>query len=485
MAQSEPAESSRPSQDEGHQGDTADASPDRGWRGIREELRGRRYLDLSKDTQFSSAWLLLGLFLSLAGLLLQSGFLRATAATLFVVAAFGWTWNSLSLFGLHYRRSFSETRAFLGETIELTLEVSNRKLLPVTWLQITDIFPASLPVDEETVRLNRSSNLGEFTTFWSLGVFQRLKRRFTVRCIQRGFHSYGPAVLSTGDGFGMFDRKGTLGDRQRLIVYPRLYTIAELGLPAKDPFGGRDSREHLFEDPLRTAGVRAWEPADGLKRIHWKATARYQQMLSRAYLPSTAPQVLLVLNVTTFPRHWLGHIPELMERAISVAGSLAAQCVELRLPVGLVANGFLPGSDQPLRLLPGRSPDQLVHILELLAAVTAFATKPIEELLLSEAPRLPWGSTLLVVTAIAHVELLATLLELQGAGRKVVLFTLAERPPERALPGITVYHLPHLVDDIILPQAMQDAETISGQVHRWKPGLQPEARPETKSDAAG
>ena len=485
MAQPEPADPPRSYHDERHEAGTTDKDPDRGWQAIRGELRGRRYLDLSKDTQFSSAWLLLGLLLSLAGLLLQSGFLLATAATLFVVAAFGWGWNSLSLFGLHYRRRFSETRAFLGETIELALEVSNRKLLPVTWLQIMDIFPASLPVDEEAVRLNGTTNLGEFTTFWSLGAFQRLTRRFTIRCTQRGFHTYGPAVLSTGDGFGMFDSKGTLGDRQRLIVYPKLYTVAELGLPAKDPFGGHDSREHLFEDPLRTAGVRAWEPADGLKRIHWKATARYQQLLSRAYLPSTAPQVLVFLNVATLSRHWLGHIPELMELAVSVAGSLAAQCDMLRLPVGLVANGFLPGSDQPLRLLPGRSPDQLVHILELLAAVTAFATQPIEELLLSEAPRLPWGSTLLVVTAIAHEELLVALLELERAGRKIVLFTLAEHPPERALPGITVYHLPHLLDGIILPQRIQGFETIPGQAQRGSTAFDPGAERETKPDAAG
>jgi hypothetical protein len=95
-----------------------------------------------------------------------------------------------------------------------------------------------------------------------------------------------------------------------------------------------------------------------------------------------------------------------------------------------------------------------VRIMELLAAVTAFATHPIEELLLRESPRLPWGSTLLVVTAIAHEELLDALLHLQRAGRKVVLFTLAEQAPERDLPGMTVYHLPHLVDDLIAPQVL-------------------------------
>ena len=229
----------------------------------------------------------------------------------------------------------------------------------------------------------------------------RLTRRFTVHCTQRGYHTYGPALLSTGDAFGMFGRKGKLPAQQRLIIYPRLYTVAELGLPAKNPFGERAAAARLVEDPLRTAGIRDWQPADGLKRVHWKATARHQALLSRVYEPSQEPQMQIFLNVATLERHWLGHIPELMERAISVAGSLAALCAEQRLPVGLIANGYLPGSDQPLRLLPGRSPDQLMRILELLAATTGFAAQPIEELLLHESPRLPWGSTLLVVTAIA------------------------------------------------------------------------------------
>jgi hypothetical protein len=44
------------------------------------------------------------------------------------------------------------------------------------------------------------------------------------------------------------------------------------------------------------------------------------------------------------------------------------------------------------------------------------------------------------------------LMNLKEAGRQVVLFTLAEEPPTQQLPGILVYHLPHLVDDLVAPQ---------------------------------
>jgi uncharacterized protein (DUF58 family) len=188
-----------------------------------------------------------------------------------------------------------------------------------------------------------------------------------------------------------------------------------------------------------------------LRRVHWKATARRQELLSRVYEPSEEQVIQLFLNVTTMERHWQGYIPELQERAISVAGSLAALAAGQRLPVGLIANGSLPGSDQALRLLPGRSPNHLMHILEMLAAVTPFATLPIEGLLMAEAPHLPWGATLVVVTAIAHDGLLAALMDLAAVGRRVVLFTLAEQPPRRLLKSVTVYHLPHLVDDLIAP----------------------------------
>ena len=421
-------------------------------RTLRELRGGGRYLDLEKDTQFSDAWIVLGVLLTLLGLVFGSNALTTAAIALFVIIAVSAAWNRLSLFGLHYRRHFGETRAFLGERIDLTLEVRNLKFLPLTWLEIIDIFSPTLLLDGGEVVVNRASNLGEFSSFWMPGPFQRLTRHFTIKCTQRGYHTYGPATISTGDGFGLFSRKALASNQDRIIVYPRLYSVAELKLPAKNPFGERGSQLQLFEDPLRSVGIREWQSGDSLRRVHWKATARHQRMLSRVYEPSEEPQMLIILNVATLARHWLGNIPELQERAISVASSLAAYCTEARLPVGLIANGFLPGSDQAIRLLPGRSPGQLVRILELLAAITPFATQPIEDLIWREAPRLPWGATLLVVTAIAHDELLAALGDLSEAGRQVVLFTLAEEPPARQIAGISVYHLPHLVDDLVAPR---------------------------------
>jgi len=391
--------------------------------------------------------------LTAAGLVMDSPLLTAAALLILIVITIAWLWARLSLWRLNYRRHFSEIRAFRGETVDLRLEVSNRKLVPLTWLTIHDRFPAELKIVDKDLSVNINSHQTDFNTFWMLGPLQRITRNFQIECTQRGFHRYGPIAMETGDGFGFFNRGRKDEGIEHLIVYPQLYSVAELNLPAKNPFGETRASNTLFEDPLRTVGIREWQSSDDLRRVHWKATARQQQMLSRIYEPSEEQQILIFLNVTTMERHWHGHIPELQERTISVAGSLAAVVDEQRLSVGLIANAALPESDQTIRLLPSRNPGQLMQILEMLALVTPFATQPIERLLLQEAAHLPWGATIVVVTAIAHEELLVALMDLIQAGRRVMLFTLAQEPPDTLWlhHNMTVYHLPHLVDDLIAP----------------------------------
>lgn len=415
-------------------------------------LRGARDADDEAALQAGTLWFRFGLLLLLVGIWLPVPFFQAVACGCLAFAAVGWLWDRLSVVNLEYRRHFSEQRAFLGETIRLTLEVHNRKVLPLSWLEIVDSAPFALHQTDEAFKADPVARTAELRTFWRPNVLQRVTREYAIPCVQRGYHVYGPARLRTGDGFGLFRRSVRLSGPQVVIVYPRLYTALELRLPAKNPFGVAASKAQLLEDPLRTAGVREWQPADRLRQIHWKATARHQRLLSRFYQPSEEPQVLVFLNAATLPRYWEGYVTVLLERAISVAGSLAALCIEQCLPVGLIANAYWPGSDQTLRLLPGRSPQQFMRILELLAAVTPYASRPLEELLLREGPALPWGATLLVVTPIAHEALLTAIRDLARSGRKVVLFTLAEKPPESLLPGILVYHLPHLIEDLVAPQ---------------------------------
>jgi uncharacterized protein (DUF58 family) len=425
---------------------------------------------LGRQNANLTPWFLMILLSAAGSVLFESRLLLAAAGILMLTLAAAWLWFRLSLHGLSYERIFrdadglrdvnNETRAFLGEEVQLTLRVSNRKLLPLNWLRITDTVPSHLDLQGAKVEVNRVTNQGELASFWTLGTFETLERTFTIPCSRRGYATYGPATLATGDGFGLFTQRARLEQEHRLIVYPRLYTAAELGMPAKDPFGEQSSDQLIFEDPLRHAGIREWQPDDGLRRVHWRASAKHQELLSRIYEPSEEPQIQIILNVATLERHWEGIVEAQHELAVSVSGTLAYLATEARMPVGVMANGYLPGSDQDIRLRPGRSRSQLMSILELLAAVTPYASQPVETLLLRKAPTLPRSATLVVVTAITYDALSEALLELAHSRRRVLLFSLADAPPARPLPGVAVYHLTQLINDALVVEKSATARGV-------------------------
>jgi uncharacterized protein (DUF58 family) len=283
--------------------------------------------------------------------------------------------------------------------------------------------------------------MGELTNVFALRWYERVRRHYTLQTDRRGVYGLGPTRLRSGDVFGLFHTERVIEEQDFVIVYPRLYSLPELGLPSKEPFGNVRARRRLFEDPNRTMGARDFQPGDSFRHVHWPATARRQQLQARIYEPTTTLTAVICLNVATLPRPWEGILPDLLERAISVAGSLAAHAAEHRYAVGLISNGAVPRSDRPIRVMPGRSPDQLTRILEMLAAVTGYVTVPMGRFLLRSSPALPWGATLVVVTPVVTDELLAAIDQLRSAGRQMVLVSLANEAPP-SLPGVVTHHLP-------------------------------------------
>ena len=401
---------------------------------------GKRRVAIEVEEQFSEAWVLMALLMTGVGLVFHLGALLTIAVALLVIALCSWLWNRLAFFGLDYRREFSVRRAFVGETVDLKLSVANQKLIPLAWLRIADTFPADLPMSASVTR-RHDTNQGEFSSFWHLKWRERAERSVTIQAAQRGYYRFGPARLETGDLFGLFHSVHRLDGEQVLIVYPQVTPLVSLGLPLKEPFGDLRTPRFVFEDPTRTVGVRDYHPEDDFRQLHWKATARRQQLQTRVLEPASSHNLLVVLNVATMPQHWQGILPDRLERVISVAASICYHGLEQRWPTGLLANGALPRSDQSLRLLPGRASSQILIILEALAALTPFVTASVEDLIAAEAPRLPWGSTVVVVSAVVTDALAATLLDLQRVGRRVALLSLDPGPLPPALRSVLVYRL--------------------------------------------
>jgi uncharacterized protein (DUF58 family) len=397
-----------------------------------------------ENSIFSDAWIPLAVVFFVVGLLAgRNAAMIALGAILLLIVAVSTFWKNLSLVGVTYERSFDRTRVFPGEPIEMTVTVGNDKRLPLTWLQFRDELP--IAIEQESLISQVSSEIsGRYTlqNTFSMSGFEQTERMVTLRFPKRGYYKLGPVTYESGDIFTLFTIQREHQYLDQLIVFPQIYPLHELGLPAKEPFGDVKVRRSLFTDPIKTQGIRDYQPGDRFRDVHWKATAVRGQLQTKVYDPSTGMTIAIFLNVATFARHWMGFDPQQLERAISVAGSIANYGVQQRWGVGIYANGSVPNSDQPIRVRPSRSPEQLAHVLEALAAVTEFATASIEQMILRESPALPWAGTIVLVTAVVTEEMMVVLIRLKEAGRRVVLISLSNEPPPKGLGNILAYHIP-------------------------------------------
>lgn len=399
-----------------------------------------------ENSIFSDAWIPLAVLFIIIGLLAgrNAGFI-ALGLILLLIVVVSTIWKNLSLLGVSYERTFDRTRVFPGEPITMTVTVQNDKPLPLTWLRFRDSVPVPPDIAESPVSL-ASELVGNYTlhSVFAMQSRERVERTAVLRFPVRGYYKIGPVAYESGDIFTLFTLEREHKYISTLVVYPQIWPLEELGLPPKEPFGELRVRQSLFTDPVRTRGIRDYQPQDRFRDVHWKATARRGHLQTKVYDPSTGMTMAVFLNVATYARHWMGYDPDLLERAISVAASICNYGVQQGWGVGLYANGAVPNSDQPIRVPPGRAMEQLSNVLEALAAVTEFATGAIDMMLLRESPNLPWVSTVVLVTAVVTEEILVALLRLREAGRRVVLIALGEELPPQTGPGeaIVTYHIP-------------------------------------------
>jgi len=156
---------------------------------------------------------------------------------------------------------------------------------------------------------------------------------------------------------------------------------------------------------------------------------------------------------TVMPPLW-GAIPALLELAVTVAASLAKHTLDEGYRVGLYANVNMTSSGGLVKIPPSQHGDQLEHILEALAQVQSSESLPIARLISNESRSLPWGSTLLVVSAAPTDSLLSVLFQMKRVGRKIALILVGGSKTPQSTDGLTVYHVR---DEVI----WRDIETLS------------------------
>lgn len=121
--------------------------------------------------------------------------------------------------------------------------------------------------------------------------------------------------------------------KQKKLVYPKSKVVQYVKESQIFRHGFQDAKSSLFSDPLQPIGTREYVSGDSFGHIHWKATARMQQLQTKVFPHTGAQRWLLVLNVSD--EHMLNSD---LENLISYCAFLIEYAVKENIPFALAIN---------------------------------------------------------------------------------------------------------------------------------------------------
>lgn len=190
----------------------------------------------------------------------------AVAITLLVLVC--WAWMSLSGLRLRTTHRASHQEAAIGAPVEVEISLTTRSALPLSSLECID---------------HTSDGLGARPTLLVDAKAARagVSMRYTCSPKTRGRHRIGPLSLKVTDVFGLITTTKTGTEH-----------IDILGLPVVEDLGERWALRHAGrtgnERSVAVTGagqfdaaLRDHEPLDGLRRVHWRSSARQGKLMVR------------------------------------------------------------------------------------------------------------------------------------------------------------------------------------------------------------
>ncbi|MDD5190960.1 MAG: DUF58 domain-containing protein [Dehalococcoidales bacterium] len=386
-------------------------------------------------------WLIITFLLVFISLATHQVVLFMVALLFFLTGATARIWATNALKRITYERKLSAERVGFGETIDLQIEIANRKPLPLPWVQTDDEIPKKVALLKGRTDISYIPDNVVLNNIFTIGWYHKIKRHYPMRCQHRGYFTYGPATIRTGDIFGFFVRQIEVPALDHLTVYPRVVPLPKLLLPSNNPMGDINVKHHLFQDPVLTKGIREYVYGDSLKRLHWKSTARHGKLLTRLYESTTTVEMAIFLDIRTVDAPYWGSVPEKLELAIITAVALANDALSRGYRVGLYVNQYKHGTASLIRIPSSQKPTQFRQILETLAPLQELEALPMSRFLNNESRNLPWGNSIVLVSAVPNEELITTLYKMNRAGRRIAFFQIGGESPAYLGKGIPVYHV--------------------------------------------
>ncbi|HEV2404535.1 MAG TPA: DUF58 domain-containing protein, partial [Ktedonobacterales bacterium] len=256
------------------------------------------------------------------GLATGSRSIQIATLALIVILALGVGYRALLAGDVQSVRQIGDSVIMWGSNFAQSIELTNQSRFPIPAIRISD--QSTLPDHPH----------GYVTSL-------RAKRSITwevdLPCEQRGRYRLGPVEAHMSDPLGLFPVHRELGAASSVLVLPRWVPLKRSILKLDGFMTGEARGRRRSESPPSVVSVREYAAGDSIAAIHWMASARTGQLMTKQFDSLVQTTLWLALDLDgALPRD----IEELMVTAACSLGTFSLQRANLR--VGLVASGAVP-----------------------------------------------------------------------------------------------------------------------------------------------
>ncbi|GGS38531.1 hypothetical protein GCM10010171_36810 [Actinokineospora fastidiosa] len=252
-----------------------------------------------------------GVAAGLCSLVLNERDLLRVAAFIITLPVLVAVVTAVARVGLRAQRQITPSRVQVGGRAEVTLHLQSSGRLPTGGLLVTDGVPYALGGKPRFVVEHLPRHGGA-------------QLKYGLQPMLRGIQQIGPLKAVVTDPFGLAEFERELAGSTRLVVVPRVVPLR--GVPGGSGLGsGDDGSVRLNagkgEDD---AVVRPYRQGDDLRKVHWRSTAKRDEMMVRVEESPWRGGTTVLLDRRVVGHRGAGAASSL-EWAVSMAASVCVQ----------------------------------------------------------------------------------------------------------------------------------------------------------------
>ena len=232
-------------------------------------------------------------------------------------------------------RSATPERSYGGESVRVSISLSNQAILPTGALLLEDTLAQPLT---GRARFTLDSLRGRETRTLA----------YHLPPLRRGRYRVGPLTMRVTDPFGMVERTRSFRAVSDFLVLPVVDRLPDGSLPTAWDVAEQSGSQSVGAHGSDDASTREYRDGDDLRKVHWRSTARTGRLMVRlAERPWHSRTTLLLDNRVNAHRTMeLGRVQstgdgravDSFEWAVSAIASIAAHLASRGRELELIAD---------------------------------------------------------------------------------------------------------------------------------------------------